>query len=44
MDGQPTAEVIEQIRDIPIYRESLAKGYFPYSTSRRSRAAFPTTG
>lgn len=44
MDGQPTAEVIEQIRDIPIYRESLAKGYFPVLDKPEIAAAFRTTG
>ncbi|MFE7545120.1 hypothetical protein [Streptomyces platensis] len=41
MDGQPTAEVIEQIRDIPIYRESLAKGYFPLLDKPEIARGFP---
>ncbi|MEU9122614.1 hypothetical protein AB0C96_22585 [Streptomyces sp. NPDC048506] len=41
MDGQPTAEVIEQIRDIPIYRESLAKGYFPVLDKPEIARGFP---
>ncbi|MGY5133553.1 hypothetical protein ACWGJW_14305 [Streptomyces nigrescens] len=41
MDGQPTAEVIEQIRDIPIYRESLAKGYFPILDKPEIARGFP---
>lgn len=41
MDGQPTAEVIEQIRDIPIYRESLAKGHFPLLDKPEIARGFP---
>ncbi|MFE0188483.1 hypothetical protein [Streptomyces sp. NPDC059008] len=41
MDGQPTAEVIEQIRDIPIYRESLAKGHFPILDKPEIARGFP---
>ncbi|MEU8685560.1 hypothetical protein [Streptomyces sp. NPDC048611] len=41
MDGQPTAEVIEQIRDIPLYRESLAKGYFPVLDKPEIARGFP---
>lgn len=41
MDGQPTPEVIEQIRDIPIYRDSLAKGYFPVLDKPEIAQGFP---
>ncbi|MFK0263434.1 hypothetical protein ACIQU1_19120 [Streptomyces angustmyceticus] len=41
MDGQPTAEVIEQIRDIPIYRESLARGHFPLLDKPEIARGFP---
>ncbi|PBC80814.1 MULTISPECIES: hypothetical protein [unclassified Streptomyces] len=41
MDGQPTAEVIEQIRDIPIYRASLAKGHFPLLDKPQIARGFP---
>ncbi|MFG2492488.1 hypothetical protein ACGFSD_15750 [Streptomyces caniferus] len=41
MDGQPTAEVIEQIRDIPIYRESLTKGHFPLLDKPEIARGFP---
>ncbi|QHC22509.1 hypothetical protein [Streptomyces sp. GS7] len=41
MEGQPTAEVIEQIRDIPIYRESLAKGHFPILDKPEIARGFP---
>ncbi|MFG2530164.1 hypothetical protein [Streptomyces sp. NPDC048516] len=41
MDGQPTAEVIEQIRDIPIYRASLAKGHFPLLDKPEIARGFP---
>lgn len=29
MNNQPTVDVIEQIRDIPIYRQSIAEKFFP---------------
>ncbi|WGS54556.1 hypothetical protein LFL96_26465 [Paraburkholderia sp. D15] len=29
MNTQPTAGMIEQVKDIPIYRQSIAQGYFP---------------
>lgn len=41
MDGQPTAEVIEQIRDIPIYRESLERGHFPILDKPEIARGFP---
>ncbi|MFG2209466.1 hypothetical protein [Streptomyces sp. NPDC048638] len=41
MEGQPTAEVIERIRDIPIYRESLAKGHFPLLDKPEIARGFP---
>ncbi|MFF7700480.1 hypothetical protein [Streptomyces lydicus] len=41
MDGQPTAEVIEQLRDIPLYRESLAQGYFPVLDKPEIARGFP---
>ncbi|MFH8439081.1 hypothetical protein ACH4A3_28160 [Streptomyces sp. NPDC018007] len=41
MKGQPTDEVIEHIRDIPIYQESLAKGYFPVLDKPEIARGFP---
>ncbi|MFH9727093.1 hypothetical protein ACH4M4_29625 [Streptomyces sp. NPDC017254] len=41
MKGQPTAEVIEHIRDIPLYQESLAKGYFPLLDKPEIARGFP---
>ncbi|MFJ8675242.1 hypothetical protein [Streptomyces sp. NPDC093589] len=41
MDGQPTAEVIEQIRDIPLYRESLERGHFPVLDKPEIARSFP---
>lgn len=41
MKGQPTDEVIEHIRDIPIYQESLAKGYFPMLDKPEIARGFP---
>ncbi|KUL38688.1 hypothetical protein ADL22_17420 [Streptomyces sp. NRRL F-4489] len=41
MEGQPTAEIIEQIRDIPLYRASLAKGHFPVLDKPDLARGFP---
>ncbi len=41
MKGQPTSEVIEHIRDIPIYQESLAKGHFPLLDKPEIARGFP---
>ncbi|MFH8570145.1 hypothetical protein [Streptomyces sp. NPDC017993] len=41
MDGQPTAEIIEQIRDIPIYRRSLEQGHFPLLDKPEIARGFP---
>ncbi|MFI1198001.1 hypothetical protein ACH4VR_00780 [Streptomyces sp. NPDC020883] len=41
MEGQPTAEVIEQIRDIPLYRAALAKGHFPVLEKPEIARGFP---
>jgi phenylacetate-CoA ligase len=29
MKNQPTADVIEQVKDIPIYQQSIAERFFP---------------
>ncbi|MFE9696370.1 hypothetical protein [Streptomyces sp. NPDC006270] len=41
MTGRPTDEVIERIRDIPIYQESLARGYFPLLGKSEIARGFP---
>ncbi|MFJ3941038.1 hypothetical protein ACIPYR_26095 [Streptomyces parvus] len=41
MKGQPTDEVIDLIRDIPIYQESLAKGHFPVLDKAEIARGFP---
>ncbi|MGW2339136.1 hypothetical protein [Streptomyces sp. NPDC001661] len=41
MDGQPTADVIEQVKDIPIYRDSVARGHFPVLEKPEIARGFP---
>ncbi|MCQ8768981.1 hypothetical protein [Streptomyces telluris] len=41
MDGQPTAGVVEQIRDIPIYRASIERGHFPVLEKPEIADGFP---
>lgn len=41
MDGQPTAEVVDRIRDIPIYRRSIERGYFPVLEKPEIARGFP---
>lgn len=41
LDGQPTAEVIEAIRDIPIYRASIEQGHFPILDKPEIARGFP---
>ncbi|MFH9762290.1 hypothetical protein ACH4MJ_31125 [Streptomyces anulatus] len=41
MKGQPTSDVIEHIRDIPIYQGSLAKGHFPLLDKPEIARGFP---
>ncbi|MEU9774944.1 MULTISPECIES: hypothetical protein [unclassified Streptomyces] len=41
MHGQPPAEFIEQVRDIPIYRESVAAGSFPVLEKPEIARGFP---
>ncbi|UQA32628.1 hypothetical protein [Streptomyces sp. HNA39] len=41
MKGQPTPDVIEHIRDIPIYQKSLAQGYFPLLDKPEIAREFP---
>ncbi len=41
MDGQPTADVVDQVRDIPIYRSSVERGYFPLLEKPEIADGFP---
>ncbi|NDZ60614.1 hypothetical protein G3I43_35195 [Streptomyces anulatus] len=41
MKGQPSSDVIEHIRDIPIYQGSLAKGHFPLLDKPEIARGFP---
>lgn len=41
MNGQPTDDVIEKIRDIPIYQDSLASGHFPVLDVPELSRGFP---
>ncbi|GAA0494365.1 hypothetical protein ABZ951_11275 [Streptomyces sp. NPDC046215] len=41
MDGQPTSDVVDEIRDIPLYRESVEKGYFPILEKPEIARGFP---
>ncbi|WP_354637548.1 hypothetical protein [Kitasatospora camelliae] len=41
MNGQPTADVIDRIRDIPIYRNSIERGHFPVLEKPEIARGFP---
>ncbi|WP_431045630.1 hypothetical protein ACQUSR_29280 [Streptomyces sp. P1-3] len=41
MHGQPTAEVVDQIKDIPIYRTSIERGHFPILDKSEIARGFP---
>ncbi|MET9399027.1 hypothetical protein [Kitasatospora sp. NPDC002965] len=41
MNGQPTAEVVDRIRDIPIYRASIEQGHFPILEKPEIARGFP---
>lgn len=41
MDGQPTADIVDRIRDIPIYRESIERGHFPILEKPEIARGFP---
>jgi phenylacetate-CoA ligase len=41
MDSQPSAEVVEQIKDIPIYRGSVERGHFPILEKPEIADGFP---
>ncbi|MER7395742.1 hypothetical protein ABT381_09510 [Streptomyces sp. NPDC000151] len=40
-DGQPTAEVIARVKDIPLYRDALARGHFPVLEKTEIARGFP---
>ncbi|AHH99330.1 hypothetical protein [Kutzneria albida] len=41
MDGQPTAEMVEQVSQIPIYRDSVRRGHFPVLEKTEIARGFP---
>ncbi|MEU4211773.1 hypothetical protein AB0F13_17500 [Streptomyces sp. NPDC026206] len=41
MDGQPTADIVDQIRDIPVYRASIERGHFPVLEKPEIARGFP---
>ncbi|GAA4526516.1 phenylacetate--CoA ligase family protein [Amycolatopsis samaneae] len=41
MTSQPPAEMVDAVRDIPLYRESLARGEFPILEKERIARGFP---
>ncbi|GII94410.1 hypothetical protein [Sinosporangium siamense] len=41
MDSQPTAEIIDQVKDIPIYRASIERGHFPILEKPEIARGFP---
>ncbi|WP_171167128.1 hypothetical protein [Streptomyces sp. I05A-00742] len=41
MDGQPTADVVEQVRHIPLYRAAVERGYFPVLEKPDIARGFP---
>ncbi|MFI1968559.1 hypothetical protein BLA24_05750 [Streptomyces cinnamoneus] len=41
MDGQPTADVVDQVKDIPIYRTSVERGHFPILEKPEIADGFP---
>ncbi|WP_329021404.1 hypothetical protein [Streptomyces sp. NBC_00690] len=41
MDGQPSSDIIDEIRDIPIYRKSIEQGFFPILEKPEIADGFP---
>ncbi|MGW1974080.1 hypothetical protein [Streptomyces sp. NPDC001889] len=41
MDGQPSSGIIDQIRDIPLYRTSIEQGWFPILEKPEIARGFP---
>ncbi|MCM2389002.1 hypothetical protein [Streptomyces albipurpureus] len=41
MDGQPSSDIIDEIRDIPLYRTSIEQGFFPILEKPEIARGFP---
>ncbi|GAA3005596.1 hypothetical protein GCM10020229_16830 [Kitasatospora albolonga] len=41
MNGQPTADVVDRIKDVPIYRSSIERGHFPVLEKPEIARGFP---
>ncbi|MFJ6378716.1 hypothetical protein ACIQI7_01725 [Kitasatospora sp. NPDC092039] len=41
MNGQPTADVVDRIKDIPLYRASIERGHFPVLEKSEIARGFP---
>ncbi|MFJ8043659.1 hypothetical protein ACIRBX_24475 [Kitasatospora sp. NPDC096147] len=41
MNGQPTADVVDRIKDVPIYRSSIERGHFPILEKPEIARGFP---
>ncbi|MFB6894128.1 hypothetical protein ACFCX4_33010 [Kitasatospora sp. NPDC056327] len=41
MNAQPTADVVDRIRDIPLYRDSIERGHFPILEKPEIARGFP---
>ncbi|MBT2382871.1 hypothetical protein [Streptomyces sp. ISL-11] len=41
MNGQPSADVLDRVRDIPIYRSSIERGHFPLLEKSEIARGFP---
>ncbi|MCP9210229.1 hypothetical protein [Streptomyces cucumeris] len=41
MDDQPTPDIIDQVRNIPLYRESIERGHFPVLEKTEIARDFP---
>ncbi|MCX4690503.1 hypothetical protein OG401_40490 [Kitasatospora purpeofusca] len=41
MNGQPTADVVDRIKDIPLYRTSIERGHFPILEKPEIARGFP---
>ncbi|GHF51744.1 hypothetical protein GCM10010218_36740 [Streptomyces mashuensis] len=41
MDGQPTPDIVDRVRDIPVYRTSVERGHFPVLEKPEIARGFP---
>ncbi|MFJ4685338.1 hypothetical protein [Streptomyces sp. NPDC088789] len=41
MNGQPSPDIVDQIRDIPLYRTSIENGFFPILEKPETARGFP---